>query len=96
MGGRLPPVPETVHPAHQRVLDTAERKGIHLEIITFSESPHTAAEAAAAVGDDRVLAGTGQRVDPEAFTHGSAAQRQYWFEQGFANPTLATCNTFAT
>ena len=52
--------------------------------------------AAAAVGDDRILAGAGQRVDPEAFTHGSAAQRQYWFEQGFANPTLATCNTFAT
>lgn len=43
-------MPETVHPAHQRVLDTAERKGIHLEIITFSESTHTASEAAAAVG----------------------------------------------
>lgn len=55
-----------------------------------------ALQAAAAVGDDRILAGAGQRVDPEAFTHGSAAQRQYWFEQGFANPTLATCNTFAT
>ena len=55
-----------------------------------------ALQAAAAVGDDRILAGAGQRVNPEAFTHGSAAQRQYWFEQGFANPTIATCNTFAT
>lgn len=50
MGGRLPPVPESLRPAHQRVLETAERKGISLEIITFSESTHTAAEAAAAVG----------------------------------------------
>ena len=32
------------------MLETAERKGIPLEIITFSESTHTAAEAAAAVG----------------------------------------------
>jgi len=48
--GRLPTVPDTPNPAHQRVLETAERKGIPLEIITFSESTHTAAEAAAAVG----------------------------------------------
>jgi len=48
--GKLPPVPDSLHPAHQRVLETAERKGIPIEIITFSESTHTAAEAAAAVG----------------------------------------------
>ena len=43
-------MPDTLHPAHQRVLDTAERKGIPIEIITFTESTHTAAEAASAVG----------------------------------------------
>jgi len=43
-------VPDSLHPAHQRVLETAERKGIPIEIITFSESTHTAAEAARAVG----------------------------------------------
>lgn len=43
-------MPESLHPAHQRVLETAERKGIPLEIVTFSESTHTAAEAAQAVG----------------------------------------------
>ena len=37
------------HPAVRRVLDAAERKGIHLEISTFAESTHTAEEAAAAL-----------------------------------------------
>jgi len=43
-------VPSASHPAHQRVQDAAERKGVTLEIVLFSESTHTAADAAAAVG----------------------------------------------
>ena len=39
-----------VHPAIQRVLDAAARKGVMLEVTTFSGSTHTAAEAAAALG----------------------------------------------
>jgi prolyl-tRNA editing enzyme YbaK/EbsC (Cys-tRNA(Pro) deacylase) len=42
-------VPETPA-AHQRVLDAAARKGVTIEIVTFPDSTHTAAEAAAAVG----------------------------------------------
>lgn len=42
-------MPETPA-AHQRVLDAAARKGVTLEIVTFPESTHTAAQAAAAVG----------------------------------------------
>ena len=38
------------HPAIQRVLDAAARKGVTLEVIQFDESTHTAAEAAAALG----------------------------------------------
>ena len=38
------------HPAIQRVLDAATRKGITLDVTTFSESTHTAADAAAALG----------------------------------------------
>jgi prolyl-tRNA editing enzyme YbaK/EbsC (Cys-tRNA(Pro) deacylase) len=34
------------------VLDAAERKGVMLDIVTFTESTHTAAEAAQAVGAD--------------------------------------------
>ncbi|HTS15470.1 MAG TPA: YbaK/EbsC family protein [Candidatus Sulfotelmatobacter sp.] len=36
--------------AHQRVLDAAARKGVTLDIVTFPDSTHTAADAAAALG----------------------------------------------
>jgi prolyl-tRNA editing enzyme YbaK/EbsC (Cys-tRNA(Pro) deacylase) len=41
---------EPAHPAIQRVLDAAARKGVTIDVTRFSESTHTAAEAAAAVG----------------------------------------------
>ena len=43
------PEPER-HPAIQRVVDAALRKGVTLDIRVFEESTHTAAEAAEAVG----------------------------------------------
>jgi Cys-tRNA(Pro) deacylase len=44
-------VPEPAdHPGVQRVLDAAARKGVTLDIRVFTESTHTAEEAAAAVG----------------------------------------------
>ena len=46
-------MPDTpTHPAIQRVLDAAARKGVTLEVTVFDASTHTAAEAAAAVGAD--------------------------------------------
>ena len=39
-----------VHPAVQRVLDVAARKGVTLEVMTFPDSTHTAADAARVVG----------------------------------------------
>ena len=46
---RLRPVPDApIHPAVQRVLDAAARKGVTLEVTVFDESTHTAVEAAAA------------------------------------------------
>src|SRR5215212_1676522 len=48
---RLRAVPEPRdHPAIQRVVDAAARKGVSLDIRVFDESTHTAEEAAAAVG----------------------------------------------
>jgi Cys-tRNA(Pro) deacylase len=43
-------VPEASHPAHQRVLDAASRKGVELRIRTFAETTHSAEDAARAVG----------------------------------------------
>lgn len=50
--------------------------------------------AAEAVGDDRIQQSKGQRVDPHTWTHGSAADRQFWFEQGFDTGDTEVCDTF--
>jgi predicted metalloprotease len=51
-------------------------------------------KAAAAVGDDRLQRMSRGQVNPETFTHGSSAQRAQWFQRGFQNGTIASCNTF--
>lgn len=50
---------------------------------------------ASAVGDDRLQQMAGRAVQPDAFTHGSSAQRVKWFKTGFDSGNLASCNTFA-
>jgi predicted metalloprotease len=53
-----------------------------------------AMNAAASVGDDRILAQEGRRVNVDSFTHGSAAQRSEWFQRGFKGGDIKACNTF--
>ncbi len=50
--------------------------------------------AASAVGDDRIQRKTQGYVVPDAFTHGSAAQRVRWFRHGLELGNLQACDTF--
>lgn len=53
-----------------------------------------AMNAAAAVGDDALMQSAGRAVVPDAFTHGSSADRQEWFMRGYEGGNLSACNTF--
>ena len=50
-----------------------------------------ALNAASAIGDDRITKG---RVSPDAFTHGTSAQRMYWFKKGYETGDIKQGNTF--
>jgi predicted metalloprotease len=54
-----------------------------------------ALNAAAAVGDDNIQRRTQGMVVPEAFTHGSSAQRTRWFKTGLESGSVDRCDTFA-
>jgi predicted metalloprotease len=53
-----------------------------------------ALNAAAAVGDDRIQEQATGTIDRESWTHGSAAQRSTWFNNGFKGGTTQDCDTF--
>src|SRR5262249_56381793 len=49
--------------------------------------------AAMAVGDDRIQKQTTGRVVPEAFTHGSSAERAQAFKIGLQSGGISRCST---
>jgi hypothetical protein len=53
-----------------------------------------ALNAAAAVGDDNLQMKYQGRVMPDAFTHGTSAQRKEWFLKGFQTGDIEQGNTF--
>jgi uncharacterized protein len=51
--------------------------------------------AAEAIGDDTLQRGSGRRVNPESFTHGTSEQRMRWLQRGLQSGRMADCDTFA-
>ncbi len=49
---------------------------------------------AEAIGDDALQSRGGGRVSPDAFTHGSSAQRVEWLRRGYQSGDPAVCDTF--
>lgn len=54
----------------------------------------SALTAANAIGDDRIQQATQGYVVRDAFTHGSAAQRAYWFKKGYKTGDMSQGDTF--
>lgn len=53
-----------------------------------------ALRAANAIGDDRLQKEAQGYVVPESFTHGTSAQRMYWFKKGYETGDMNQGNTF--
>jgi len=70
------------HHAHQ--MDTILEKGDIEEAIN----------AANAIGDDRLQKQSQGYIVPDAFTHGTSAQRVYWFKKGFDTGDIKQGDTF--
>jgi hypothetical protein len=53
-----------------------------------------ALNAASQIGDDMIQRRQTGRIVPDAFTHGTAAQRVRWFKTGLQSGDMRTCDTF--
>lgn len=55
-----------------------------------------ALRAASKIGDDNIQKQTQGHIVPEAFTHGTSAQRMRWFQRGYDTGNMKACDTFNT
>ena len=52
-------------------------------------------DAAAAVGDDRIMRSAGRAPRRENFTHGSSEERMQWLTKGMQSGDIQSCQTFS-
>jgi len=70
--------------------DAQNLKNFKLEAGDLEE----ALNAANAIGDDKLQKQAQGEVVPDAFTHGTSAQRMYWFKKGFDTGDINEGDTF--
>ncbi len=63
--------------------------------VIHPEDIQDALEAANAIGDDRLQKQYQATVTPDSFTHGTSAQRMYWFKKGYQTGDLSQGDTFS-
>jgi predicted metalloprotease len=51
-------------------------------------------QAAASIGDDRLMRSAGRAANPESFTHGTSEQRATWLRRGLETGSVEACDTF--
>ena len=73
---------------------TTDATGKPLFTSITQQDINEALQAAAAVGDDTIQKQSTGQINESAFTHGSAQQRQQWFNQGYTTGDPRQCNTF--
>lgn len=67
----------------------------NLELFKLDEGDiEEALTAANAIGDDKLQQQSQGEVVPDAFTHGTSAQRMYWFKKGFDTGDINQGDTF--
>lgn len=71
-------------------------KSHHNNIIIEPGDIDSALNAAHQIGDDRLQQESQGRVSPDSFTHGTSAQRMYWFKKGYDTGDLRQGDTFST
>lgn len=67
----------------------------HNNIVIERADIDSALNAAHQIGDDRLQQKYQGRVSPDSFTHGTSAQRMYWFRKGYDTGDIRQGDTFA-
>lgn len=74
--------------------ETKDSKGQAIFKSISEQDIQDAVNTAGAIGDDAIQQKAGRGNDPSSYTHGTSAQRQKWFEQGFNSGDPKSCDTF--
>lgn len=66
-----------------------------MKYVIDADDIEEALNAANAIGDDRLQQQYQGTVTPDSFTHGTSAQRMYWFKKGYETGDFEQGDTFA-